>query len=329
MRLLFITATRVGDAVLSTGLLSHLIAAHPGLRITVAAGEAAIPLFEAVPGIEALIPMRKARYGAHWLRLWRACAGRRWDIVIDLRRSLIVWTLRAGQRHIAPKQKSPMHRVELLAATLGLAHDPPAPTLWIDDRHAAAAAQIVPDGTPVLAVAPAANWRGKQWRAERFAALIARLIGPDGILPEARVAVFAAPNEGEQAKAVLEAVPPARRIDTVGGIDLPVVAACLRRCAFFVGNDSGLMHMAAASGIPTLGLFGPSRVEHYAPWGPNTAWVRTEQSYETLVGAPGYDHRTTGTLMDGLTVGMAEDAARNLWRRIYETHEFSNDGLTP
>jgi ADP-heptose:LPS heptosyltransferase len=321
MRLLFITATRVGDAVLSTGLLSHLTAAHPGLRITVAAGEAAIPLFEAVPGIETLIPIRKARYGAHWLRLWRACAGRRWDIVVDLRRSLIAWTLHAGKRHVVPKAKTPMHRVELMAATLGLAHNPPAPTLWVDDRHAAVAARLIPDGAPVLAVAPAANWRGKQWRAEHFASLIGRLTGPAGVLPDARVAVFAAPTEDAQARAVLESVSPERRIDTVGKIDLPAVAACLRRCAFFVGNDSGLMHMAAASGIPTLGLFGPSRVEHYAPWGPNTAWVRTEQSYETLVGAPGYDHRTTDTLMDGLTVEMAEQAACDLWRRIGDTSE--------
>lgn len=315
MRLLFITATRVGDAVLSTGLLSHLIAANPGLRTTVAAGDAAIPLFEAAPGIEALIPMRKARCGAHWLRLWRRCVGRRWDIVVDLRRSAIAWTLRAGRRHVVPKRTAPMHRVELIAATLGLAHAPPSPTLWTNERHTAAAARLLPDGAPVLAIAPAANWRGKQWRAERFASLIERLTGPDGILPAARVAVFAAPGETEQSRAVLDAIPPDRRIDTVGRIDLPTVGACLRRCAFFVGNDSGLMHMAAACGIPTLGLFGPSRVENYAPWGPNAAWVRTEQSYETLVGAPGYDHRTTGTLMDGLSVEMADNAARELWRR--------------
>jgi len=316
MRLLFITATRVGDAVLSTGLLSHLIAAHPGLRVTVAAGEAAIPLFEAVPGIERLLPMRKARYGAHWFRLWRSCVGRRWDIVVDLRRSLIAWTLHARTRHVVPKPSRSMHRVELIASTLGLAGGPPAPVLWTNARHAGTAARIIPEGPPVLAIAPAANWRGKQWRAERFAALIEHLTGMDGILPRARVAVFAAPGETEQARAVLEAVPPERRIDTLGRVDLPTVGACLRRCAFFVGNDSGLMHMAAAAGIPTLGLFGPSRVEHYAPWGPRAAWVRTKQSYDELVGGPDYDHRTTGTLMDGLSVEMAADTARALWRRI-------------
>jgi hypothetical protein len=44
--------------------------------------------------------------------------------------------------------------------------------------------------------------------------------------------------------------------------------------------------------------------------------VRTPESFETLTSAPGYDHRTTDTLMDGLSVGRAEEAARALWRRL-------------
>ncbi len=76
------------------------------------------------------------------------------------------------------------------------------------------------------------------------------------------------------------------------------------------------MHLAAATGIPTLGLFGPSRECHYAPWGKKTAFVRTALRYEELVEAPGYDHRRQETLMDSLTVGSVEDAAIALWRRI-------------
>ena len=316
MRILFITATRVGDAVLSTGLLSHLIGLHPEARLTIAAGPAAAPLFEPVPGLEQLITVEKEPYGMHWLRLWLHCVVRRWDIVVDLRRSAIGWLLPTRKRYIAARTDGAVHRVELLAATLGLKGAPPAPRIWLDSAHRAAAAEIIPVGSPVLALAPAANWRGKQWRAERFNELAGRLTGPQGILPGARVAVFAAANERPAIAPVLSGIPADRLIDTVGRIDLLTVAACLERCAFFIGNDSGLMHLAAACGIPTLGLFGPSREENYAPWGPRSGWVRTAESYDTLIGAPGYDHRTTGTLMDGLSVGRAEEAARGLWRRL-------------
>jgi len=319
MRILFITATRVGDAVLSTGLLSYLVGRFPDARITIAAGAAAAPLFAPVPGLERLIVLTKERYGLHWLRLWRQCVGHRWDMVVDLRRSAIGWLLFAKKRRVAPKATDALHRVEALAATLGLQDAPPAPHIWVDAAHAAAAAEIIPDGEPVLALAPAANWPGKQWRPARFTELATRLTGPNGILPNARIAVFAAANERATIEPVLSGIPADRLIDTVGRIDLPTVAACLKRCTFFVGNDSGLMHLAAACDIPTLGLFGPSREEHYAPWGERCGWVRTRESYDELITAPGYDHRTTGTVMDGLSVGRAEEAARALWRRLETT----------
>ncbi|MDA0656585.1 MAG: glycosyltransferase family 9 protein, partial [Proteobacteria bacterium] len=145
--------------------------------------------------------------------------------------------------------------------------------------------------------------------------LVTRLRAPDGLLPDARVAVIAAKAERDQAHSVLEAIPMPKRIDLVGATDLATLGACLRRTSLFIGNDSGLMHMAAAAGTPTLGLFGPSRESLYAPWGPHTGWVRTPESFDQLTGAPDYDHRTTDTLMDGLSVEMVEDGARQLWQR--------------
>src|SRR5206468_12002766 len=128
-----------------------------------------------------------------------------------------------------------------------------------------------------------------------------------------RGAVLAARDEGESAEPVLAMFPPGRRIDLVGRTDLLTAAAVLRRCAMFIGNDTGLMHIAAASGIPTLGLFGPSPVAQYAPWGRRTAWVRSADPPEAVFG-PGLGHRTTGKLLEGVSVDAAEAAARRLWR---------------
>jgi len=311
MRILFVTANRVGDAVLSTGILAHLAAEHPSAEITVAAGPAAASLFRTLPNLNQLIVMEKKRYGLHWLSLWRDCAAIRWDIIVDLRRSLLAYCLMAGQRFVIPKARREMHRVELLASTIGLEATPPPPTLWPESTHEDQA-----DGTREIAIAPAANWIGKQWSADRFAELAERLTETTGLFPNARIAVFAAETEREQVQALFDRLPEARCKDYVGAGDLSDVARLLSRCDFFVGNDSGLMHMSAALGIPTLGLFGPSRTEHYAPWGPKCGYVRTKESYEALVGAPGYDHRTTGSLMGGLTVDAVESAARQLVERI-------------
>ena len=103
MRILFVTATRIGDAVLSTGLLSHLIQRFPGARLTIAAGPVAAPLFEAVPGLDRLIVLRKRRFSVHWLALYGRTLGRRWDLVVDLRGSVLAWLLRARERRVMAK----------------------------------------------------------------------------------------------------------------------------------------------------------------------------------------------------------------------------------
>jgi heptosyltransferase-3 len=79
--------------------------------------------------------------------------------------------------------------------------------------------------------------------------------------------VFGGPGAVERTLAapLLAALPEA--VDLVGRLSLPEVAACLARAALFVGNDSGLMHLAAAAGAPTLGLFGPTDATEYGPAG--------------------------------------------------------------
>lgn len=314
MRILFVTATRVGDAVLSTGLLSHLIERYPAARLTIACGHAAAPLFLETPNVERIVELVKRRAGLHWLTLWRIAARQRWHLVVDLRASLLSYFLLARQRRILRPDERPIHRVEALGELAGPGA-PPAPRLFTGPRQQAEAERLLPKGRPLLAIGPTAGWRGKEWRAERFAELARRLTAPNGILPAASIVVLGAAVERADAQPVIDALPPERCVDLVGEIDLLTAHAVLERCRFFVGNDSGLMHIAAAAGVPTLGLFGPSRETHYGPWGEHCAVVRTALSYEELIGASGYDHRTTDTLMDSLTVDMAEAAARRLWER--------------
>ena len=69
--ILFITSTRIGDAVLSSGLIRKLADEAPGARFTIVAGPLAAPLFEQVPNLDALIVMEKRTGGGHWWRLWQ------------------------------------------------------------------------------------------------------------------------------------------------------------------------------------------------------------------------------------------------------------------
>ena len=74
MKILFISANRVGDAVLTTGLLRHLVDTYPDAQFTIACGPYGADLFRAVPRLEKLIVMKKKPYNGHWLDLWKATA---------------------------------------------------------------------------------------------------------------------------------------------------------------------------------------------------------------------------------------------------------------
>lgn len=314
MKILFITATRIGDAVLSSGLVAHLAASHPGARFTIACGAPAAPLFEAVPGLDRLIVIEKKPFHSHWLSLWAACVGNRWDRIYDLRGSMLARLLWAGERHIGDYRDDSIHRVEELGRLIGVS-PAPGPMLSLSDDARTAAAELVPEGPPVLAIGPTANWGGKQWPADRFAELALRATGPGGLLEGAKVAVLGAEQEREMAQPVLDALPGDRRIDLIGQ-SLPVAAATIERSALYVGNDSGLMHIAAATGTPTLGLFGPSPETRYGPWGKHCASVRTDEGFKELVLSPDFDHLSQKSLMTGLSVDKAYEALAKLYTSV-------------
>lgn len=314
MKILFITSTRLGDAVLSTGALDHFIRTYPGADITVACGPLVAGLFEQAPRVTRVIALEKQYYALHWLKLWRETAFTKWDIIVDLRNSFVSRLLSAHTRHIWGKQDNNKHKVEQIADVIGIT-PPPQPRLWFDETTIAKAAALVPARGPVLAIGPAANWPAKTWPAENFIALIDKLTAEGSLLPNARVAVFAAPGEEKTAYQVLYSLPPERRIDVIAKASPLVAAAALQRCNFYVGNDSGLMHCAAAVNVPTLGLFGPSWPQLYRPWGPRCAYVSTPESFDQLTSYAGYDPKTAPCLMGSLTVTAAVEAAANLWKK--------------
>ncbi|WP_298110850.1 glycosyltransferase family 9 protein [Bradyrhizobium sp.] len=264
-RILFVTSNRIGDAVLSTGLLDHLLRTYPQARFTVACGTVAEGVFLRMPRLERLILMEKRRDRRHWLPLWAASAFTRWDLVVDIRASALPYLVPARRR--ARMRRCQGAKVAQLAAVLGL-DPPPLPVVWTAPEDEARADALLPPGR-LLVLAPTANWTGKIWPAERFVELGQRLLA--GALAGAAIAVMAGPGamERELAAPVLAAFPAA--IDLAGRLSLPEAAACLKRASLFIGNDSGLMHLAAAAGAPTLGLFGPTPAAEYAPAGRRAA----------------------------------------------------------
>lgn len=119
-----------------------------------------------------------------------------------------------------------------------------------------------------LAIQPGSGSRTKNWPAERFAALAGLASQHHGL----GLLALGGPAEEDEALAPLRAAGAA-----IGQrLELAPVAALLGAAAAYVGNDSGISHLAAAVGAPTLALFGPTDPATWAPRGPRVSTLRHE-----------------------------------------------------
>ncbi|WP_420431413.1 glycosyltransferase family 9 protein [Hyphobacterium sp.] len=316
-RILFITSTRIGDAVINSGVLDHLVQQYPEARVTVACGPLAQPILEHTPGLERLIILRKKPLGLHWLGLWRRVFATRWDLVVDLRGSAIAFVLRARRRNVLKRTRVKMHKVREAAGVMRL-DPPPAPRIYLPDDARQRALKWMPAGRDYLVVCPSASLPFKMWPATNFAEVVAELVLPGGAMGGAGVVIVGGPGDEDHAVPIINALPDAGVLDLTGKLYLSDVAAVVERARLFIGNDSGVMHIAAAMGAPTLGLFGPSDELLYGPYGEKCATVRGPRGLEaTLSEFPNWRQHPS-SLLDDLRVPVVIEAAKKLLERTEE-----------
>jgi len=127
-------------------------------------------------------------------------------------------------------------------------------------------------GEPFVLIHPAARWPFKCWEDDKFADVVVHLL-KKGL----HVVLTCSPDPVEMATtAEIEQLARNRlgaasgklgKLVNVGGkMSLPLLAALLKLCKFYVGVDSAPMHMAAALNVPQVALFGPSWVQEWRPW---------------------------------------------------------------
>ena len=282
LRVLFISPNRIGDSVIASGLVREIGRRWPDADVTLVASGPTAPFFRSAPGNARTLVMTKSKAAGHWRRLWRQVVGTRWDVVIDTRGSVLAWLVRAGERRVYNRSwETGVPKVEVVSRMVG-ADRPLEPELFIDDRARIEAAAVLepqlaagPGPGPILALAPIAVQPGKSWPAERWGGLVERLMG-EARFEGWRFMLVGGPGDHAPAAPALAAADD-RGIDFVGRGDILASAAAISRAALFVGNDSGLMHVAAAAGTPTLGLFGPTQWWLYGPRGPCTRTVAANQ----------------------------------------------------
>jgi heptosyltransferase-2 len=277
-RILVLRLSSLGDIILTTPVLRLLRESCPSARIDFMLKAEFQDVLQAHPCVDRLLPVDTQQPLRHAMRALRAT---HYDLVLDLHRTWRSFWLShySRSRHRLTYRKHTLRRALLvhfkwntLASTasvperyalplrrLGM-HAPLSPTeMYVDADSARAIEQYLSDAGfqtashCLMAVAPGARWKTKQWPVERFAAAAQALADRHG----ATIVILGDGHDRPLVQAFQQhLVAPA--IDTVGQLPLMQTAALLQRCRLLLCNDSGLMHMATALGVPVVAVFGPT-----------------------------------------------------------------------
>jgi len=282
----------IGDFVRCHSVIKLLRAQNPQRPVDLLTSTLCAPLLDYMPGVRKGIvcdlPRRRLAFARHFalarrlrqegygsalvmLRTWKSAlapylAGipHRAGFVGEAR-FLLLNDLRRGERQL----ERMIDRLGALALPAGasLPADWPLPELVVPAEEVAAWRSrmgLEPDGRPAVALAPGAVGTGKAWPGGHYAALAEKL-SRAGMA----VWVLGGPNEAALAAAIGEAG--GERVRDLTGPDLRNAILALKAASAAVTNDSGLMHIAAALGTPTVAIFGPTSARHWAPLNPLAA----------------------------------------------------------
>ena len=144
-----------------------------------------------------------------------------------------------------------------------------------DDRYQKARALLknegVPSARPIIAVQPFSLWKYKEWGVDKYIQLI------DWLISEYNVSIIITGSLDERERAD-EIIKKCQRntYNLAGKTSIGTLAAVFKRCRLFIGVDSAGVHIAAAVGLPTVCIFGPSSYIDWAPRGKQHCAVRKD-----------------------------------------------------
>ena len=284
----------LGDAVMSLPTLKSLREMQPGVRISVLSRPSVAGLYADLPYVdETIVPPAQPRGKVRrWLGLLRELKRRKFDAALILPRSfssaLAPFTARIPRRiGYAGDGRSPMltdavprdpallrvHRVRYyhhLLTAFGTPPEPQPPRLDVASGARAWAEERMAGPGPWVGINPGATYgEAKQWFPDRFVETGRRLAKKWG----ASIVVVGGPAERELGDRVAAEIGP-RAVSLSGRTDLSQLAAAIRRCALFLTNDTGPMHVADAVGVPIVAIFGPTDWVATPPYGRRHEIVR-------------------------------------------------------
>ncbi|MFH1457590.1 MAG: lipopolysaccharide heptosyltransferase II [Candidatus Omnitrophota bacterium] len=286
-KILFVTLSNIGDVILTLPALDTLRASFPQSRVTVIVGPRPKEIFENHPGIHRLIVYDKHSSWKEKVRLFRALASERFDMVIDLRNSFFhvflgarykTSLLRARSKASWHMKEQHLHKVKRLIGRESSDKEPSVkdPFLQIKPDDEEFIYEIfrknnITAQDKIAVVAAGARSPIKRWGGDKFKELTSLLYASLGM----KVILVGGQEDLAVHKFIADHSRP-RPVDLTAKTSLAQLACLLRNSKILITNDSAVLHLASYLNIPVVAIFGPTDECKYGPWSRDSFVVKKE-----------------------------------------------------
>ncbi|HEY2846151.1 MAG TPA: glycosyltransferase family 9 protein [Bryobacteraceae bacterium] len=274
-RIAVIRLRSLGDCVLTTPALALLHSYRPDVHIAVVVEDRFHAVFEGIPGVDAILPAQNSALRAWGPRavlnlhggtrsMWlTAASGAEIKAGFAHHPYSFLYSAKIPRAQEILGEERPVHTAEHLASAM----------FWMgvpltDIPRARLAAGPKRSAGAYAVLHPFASQPDKSWPADRFLA-VARHLSAAGLTP-----VFVAGPADDVAAF--------QQFDVRHNASLSALKDLMAGAQIFVGNDSGPAHIAAAFGVPSLVLFGPSDPVTWAPWKTEARVLPSLESIERI-----------------------------------------------
>lgn len=295
-KILLITLSNIGDVVLTTPTLEALNQTYPNACIDIVCDQRSAELFEFCPYRNQVIIKEKNAGLARNLKLMFALRKNYYDIAVDLRTDLLLKLVRAKRKyyklpnhasldlHSAEKHFSAIKEISKVTV--------PATSLWssVAIEQKIESLIISFKDKRILALGLGANFAGKVWPVRCYVEL------SQVLAPYFDVLVLLGNHKEKSLSEQFIAQSTLPTFDFCGKLSLIETFELLKNVTYFVGNDSGLGHLASAANIATFTIFGIGNPARYLPWSKKSHYYQAPNQEISQVNAREIASLITGHL---------------------------------
>jgi heptosyltransferase-3 len=275
-KILFISLSNIGDAVMTTPVLQALHELYPEAVIDIVGDQRSSEIFKHCPYRGNIFHKQKNRFLRGVPALIKNLWAQSYDLIVDLRTDGLAYLLPAGKRYTKLNRiKAGAHSVQQHLGIISKIYqgDPPQCHVWTSSIEKKFAEESLGkhSGKKLLGLGTGANAEKKIWSKENYLSLVEK-VGNDF-----DAVIFLGDKRDKEHSDYISSKTDVPCINLCGRTSILEAVAIQQCLEFLVGNDSGLGHLASAAGIPTLTVFGTGEPDRYRPWGNKALWLVGEK----------------------------------------------------